>query len=261
MSSNIELAFGGQLATIRLKGEPVHTVDEDFPSRLQAALASIRSRTDVRALLLFGQQKVFSAGADVRILKRLSDQNFARRWLQIQHAAMQELAEFGLPTVAGVIGAAAGGGMNIALAADYIVAARTSRFVQAFRGVGLATDMGSVTLLRRRVGFHKARQLAYTGEPVSGADGVAIGLVDHVCDAKDVESAAAALATRLASSPLAAFAAMKSGFAEAENAPLASALEIERRYQLSVICHQDFDDATTAFLDKRTPVFRDRPTP
>jgi 2-(1,2-epoxy-1,2-dihydrophenyl)acetyl-CoA isomerase len=261
MQPSLGVTTSGPIATITFDGDPFHMVEKSFPAELSAALGTIRTLPQIRALVLRGTGDRFSGGANIAVLQDLEDPNEARSWLSSQHAAIAELAEFGLPIVAAVHGLVPGAAMNIALAADFIVAAHTAVFRQSFIKIGLATDMGSLTLLARRVGHHRARQLSYTARPVDAEEALRIGLADQVVDLDQLVDTAAVLAGELSQLPTAAFAAIKAGYTDTQGSTLVDSLAIEQRLQLPVMATADFAAGTAAFLRGGDPQFADRPTP
>ncbi len=150
-------------------------------------------------------------------------------------------------------GAAAGAGCNLAIACDHVLAVPVARFSQAFIRIGLATDMGSIFLLHRRTGPQAARELMLTGREVSGAEAMALRLADELCGEEDLWERARAVAAERAAMPLAAYAAVKRGLADGLGLPLRESLDLEMDLQLEVMGDPDFEEGTTAFLEKRPP--------
>jgi 2-(1,2-epoxy-1,2-dihydrophenyl)acetyl-CoA isomerase len=250
----VEVRADGEVAWIVLGGERPFTLDEAFPGELLAALEEIES-SDARAVVLAGTTAVFCAGANLKLGPKLREPEFSEHWLETQHEAVARLVECPLPTVAAVHGAAAGAGCNLAIACDHVLAVPTARFSQAFIRIGLATDMGSIFLLPRRAGPQVARELMLTGREVSGAEALSLRLADELCPADDLWERAGQVAAERAAQPLAAYAAVKRGLADGLRLPLRESLDLERDLQLAVMRDPDFEEGTTAFLEKRPPRF------
>ncbi len=159
---------------------------------------------------------MFCAGANLRLGPMLREREFAQNWLHTQHDAIARLAECRLPTVSAVQAAAAGAGCNLAIASDYVVAVPGARFSQAFIRIGLATDMGSLYLLPRRVGFQAAREMMVTGREVAGEEALRMGLADELCADSALLTRAREVAAERARGPLAAYAAVKQGLRAAQ---------------------------------------------
>jgi 2-(1,2-epoxy-1,2-dihydrophenyl)acetyl-CoA isomerase len=237
---------------IELAGERPFTIDEAFPEEFTAAIDAVEQGA-ARALVLAGSTAVFCAGANLKLGPKLREAEFGQAWLESQHDAIARLVECRLPTVAAVHGAAAGAGCNLAIACDHVVAAERAGFSQAFIRIGLATDMGSVYLLPRRVGFQAARELMLSGREVAGGEALRLGLADQLVAGEDVRERAREVAVERAAGPLAAYAAVKEGLARGAALEMRDSLELEAALQLDVMAHPDFAEGSTAFLEKRPP--------
>jgi 2-(1,2-epoxy-1,2-dihydrophenyl)acetyl-CoA isomerase len=250
----ISARLDGEVGWIVLGGERPFTLDESVPGDLVAAIDAVEASA-ARAVVLTGTTKVFCAGANLGLGPKLREADFARWWLASHHEAIARLAEIPLPTVAAVNGAAAGAGSNLAFACDHVVAIPTARFSQAFIRIGLATDMGSLFLLPRRCGVQAARDLMLSGREVEGDEALALHLADELCDPDSLRDRAREVAATRAAGPLAAYAAVKRGLAEGANLGLRPSLDLERDLQLDVLLDPDFAEGSTAFLEKRAPVY------
>jgi 2-(1,2-epoxy-1,2-dihydrophenyl)acetyl-CoA isomerase len=243
----------GEIGWILLGGERAFTLDQAFPAAFEGAIDAVEA-AGARAVVLAGTTKVFCAGADLRLAPRLQEPEFAKHWLEIQHGAIRKLVECPLPTVAAVHGAAAGAGCNLALGCDHVVTATRAGFSQAFIRIGLATDMGSLYLLPRRVGHQTAKELMLSGRTVGGAEAVEIGLADEAVETDEVWERSRTIAAARAAGPLAAYAAVKRGLDRGAT-DLCQSLDIEADLQLAVMAHPDFAEGSAAFLEKRPPRF------
>ncbi len=246
------LASGG-IGWIVLHAEKVHVLTESFPGDLEQAVAAVADDDAVRAAVIAGTSRVFCAGADLSLAERLRGPAFGRWWLSAHHDALASLAELHKPLVAAVNGAAAGAGCNLALAADVAIAAESANFSQAFIRIGLATDMGSIGLLPRRVGFQRARELMHSGRTVDSAEALAIGMVDEVVAPERLVAVARERAERLAAGPPLAFAAVKAGMDQGAHLGLRESLDLELELQVGVLASEDFAEGASAFLEKRDP--------
>jgi 2-(1,2-epoxy-1,2-dihydrophenyl)acetyl-CoA isomerase len=256
---SVSAVAAGEIGWIVMHAEKVHVLTESFPGDLEQAVAAVRDDAEVRAVVLAGTSRVFCAGADISLAERLRGPAFGRWWLSAHHDALESLAELPKPVIAAVNGAAAGAGFNLALACDVVVAAEPATFAQAFIRIGLATDMGSLHLLPRRVGFQRARELMYTGRALSAEEALAIGAIDEVVAPEGLATAARARAEALGAGPLQAFAAVKAGMAGSANLGLRDSLRLELELQMDVLASEDFAEGTSAFLEKREPHYTGRP--
>jgi 2-(1,2-epoxy-1,2-dihydrophenyl)acetyl-CoA isomerase len=213
-----------------------------------------------RALLLTGAGRGFSAGQD------LSDPEFptgegADVGAVLEHRynpLIRRLRDLPLPVVAAVHGVAAGAGANVALACDLVVAGRSARFVQAFANLGLIPDAGGSWTLTRRVGEARALGLTLGGEPLSGEEAAAWGLIWKAVADDAVLVEAEALARRLAAGPTRAYALTKRAIRDAAVNDLDAQLGREADLQREAGHGEDFREGVRAFREKREPVFKGR---
>ena len=163
-----------------------------------------------------------------------------------------------MPVVCAVNGVAAGAGCNVALACDFVLAARSARFIQAFIKIGLIPDAGGTWLLPRLAGDARARGMAMLGEPVMAEQAAAWGLIWRVVDDEQLLDEAKSLAGHLAKQPTAAIAKMKRLFNEGAANTLDQQLDLERDVQREAGRGPDFKEGVQAFLEKRAAVFSGR---
>jgi 2-(1,2-epoxy-1,2-dihydrophenyl)acetyl-CoA isomerase len=160
------------------------------------------------------------------------------------------------PTIAKVNGVAAGMGASLALGCDLVLASEDAAFAQIFVKRGLALDTGATWLLPRLVGLHKAKELAFFGDLVSAADAAAIGIVNRVVPAADLDAVTAEWAARLAAQPPIALSLTKMGLNASSALSMADALEHEAVAQNVCFQTRDLGEAMTAFVERRPPVYR-----
>ncbi len=185
----VDVSVDGPVATLTLnRPQARNAIDDAMRSELVAALGGLEADQAVRAVILTGAGKSFCAGGDVSgMQERLSAPadavayNGWRRQRQTHHsiAALHGLSK---PTIAAVNGHAVGLGCDMALACDFIVAARSALFAMSFIKRGLVSDGGGLYFLPRRVGLPKAKELIFTGREVRPDEALAIGLIDRVAD-------------------------------------------------------------------------------
>jgi 2-(1,2-epoxy-1,2-dihydrophenyl)acetyl-CoA isomerase len=239
--------------------DKLNAVDATMHEELAAALEQVR-RDGARALLLTGEGRGFSAGQD------LGDPSFptgegADVGAVLEHRynpLVRQLRDLPMPTIAAVHGVAAGAGANLALACDLVLAGRGARFIQSFAKLGLIPDAGGTWTLTRRLGEARALGLALTGDPLSGADAAAWGLIWKAVDDDAVLAEAETLAARLAAGPTRAFALTKRAIRDAAVNDLDAQLGREADLQREAGHGEDFREGVRAFLDKREPVFKGR---
>jgi 2-(1,2-epoxy-1,2-dihydrophenyl)acetyl-CoA isomerase len=239
--------------------DKLNAFDSAMHEELATALDQVR-RDGARALVLTGEGRGFSAGQD------LADPDFptgegADVGAVLEHRynpLVRHLRELPLPTIAAVHGVAAGAGANVALACDLVLAGRGARFIQSFAKVGLIPDAGGTWTLTRRLGEARALGLALTGEPITGEQAAAWGLIWKAVDDDAVLAEAEALAARLAAGPTRAFALTKRAIRDAAVNDLDAQLGREADLQREAGHGEDFREGVRAFLDKREPMFKGR---
>jgi 2-(1,2-epoxy-1,2-dihydrophenyl)acetyl-CoA isomerase len=232
----------------RLNALSAQTVDE-----LRAAVEET-ARSDARCLLLTGEGRGFSSGADLASSGGLPEDAGAA--LE-QHFNPLIEALFGLdiPVVAAVNGPCAGAGCSLALAADIVIAGRSAYFLQAFINIGLIPDAGATWLLPRLAGRARALEMMMLGERIPAERALEWGMIARVVEDEHLASEAVALATQLAQGPTRALGLIRRLARSAQDVPLTEALAAERAAQREAGRTKDFRNAVVAFLQKRQPRF------
>ncbi len=247
----IETAGAVRVLTLN-RPERLNALTGDLLAALRAAFQAAAAEPAVRAVLLTGAGRGFCAGADLtqslQHAPDLGDQ--VERFYSPLVRAMRALPK---PILVAVNGVAAGAGMNLALAGDIVIAARSANFTQAFVRIGLLPDAGGTYFLPRLVGEGRARALAMLGETIGAEDALTYGLVWKLFDDAALPAAALELATNLAAKPTQSIAAMKQAFAA--QGSLDTQLDLERDLQRKLGATADFAEGVTAFVEKRPAVF------
>lgn len=239
--------------------ERLNALTPDLLDALNLAFEAVASDEMVRAVLLTGAGRGFCAGADL-------NQNLAsggRRDLgesleATYNPLVRKMRALRKPIVSAVNGVAAGAGMNLALAGDVIIAARSANFTQAFIRIGLMPDAGGTYFLPRLVGEGRARAMAMLGETITAAQAEAFGLVWKLYDDEVFAAEALAMASALAARPTQSIAAMKRAFDASGVNGLDAQLDLERDLQRELGYTADFVEGVTAFVEKRPAMFTGR---
>ena len=210
----------------------------------------------VRAIVITGAGRAFSAGGDIGLLRDLRMRNAAKE-LEVLLVAGKDIclaiAAMPKPVIAAVNGPAAGGGMNLALAADMRIASDQARFAESFAQIGLYPDFGGTYFLPRIVGRALASELFYTAEILSAEDALRLGIVNHVYPAAQFEAETQKLAERMASVAPLPFRDAKHALLGNDRKALEAALDEEIRLQLHCFQSEDCLEGLNAFLEKRKP--------
>jgi enoyl-CoA hydratase/carnithine racemase len=229
---------------------------------LMAVPLALKEDDDLRALVITGAGRGFCAGYDLDQVDEITQMG-VREFLKFQELATGGLAAIrGLrvPVIAAVNGAASGGGMSLALAADIRLASPTARFNAAFVKIGLsAGDLGTSWLVPRLIGPGRAAELVYTGRIMDAEEADRVGLVNRVVPADALMDEALAMAGRIASnSPGGVQLSKRALQANLETGSYAAALETENRGQALLTRGEDMPEALQAFKEKRQPHFTGR---
>lgn len=210
---------------------------------------------ETRCIVLTGNAEVFAAGADIRDMAEATPIDLI---LRNTHLLWQAIAECPKPVIAAVNGYALGGGCELAMHADMIVAGEGASFGQPEIRVGIMPGAGGTQRLTRAVGKFKAMKMVLTGQPVSARDADAMGLVTEVVPDAEVEDAALKLAGQIAKMPPLAVQQIKEVMLAGQDAPLSAALMLERKAFQLLFASRDQREGMQAFLEKRKPAYEGR---
>lgn len=224
-------------------------------TELVAALQKLDSDAGVRAIVLAGGERVFAAGAD---LSEIVDAGAIEMMLRETSRLWSAIARLGTPLIAAVRGLAFGGGFELALHADCIVAGENARFGLPEIKVGLMPGAGGTQRLLRLIGRQRTLMLLLTGEPMSAAEALSAGVVNKVVPDAQVDVEATALAARIAAMPPLAVRQIREVVAAGADCPLDAALMLENKALQLLCASEDKREGIRAFFEKRQPVFTGR---
>ncbi|WP_395763569.1 enoyl-CoA hydratase [Stutzerimonas balearica] len=231
-------------------------VNNALSLELQALLARYFSEladdASVRCILLTGGEQVFAAGGDISSMAgvgpiEILQRHTERVWAPIQHCPK--------PVIAAVCGYAYGGGCELAMHADIIIAGQSARFSQPEIRIGIMPGIGGTQRLVRAVGKAKAMQMALTGRPISAEEACIAGLVSEVVADEQVQEHALEQARLIAAMPPLAAEQIKEVILAGMDASLEAGLALERKANALLFASRDQKEGMQAFLDKRRPVF------
>ncbi|MFB7091302.1 enoyl-CoA hydratase/isomerase family protein [Streptomyces sp. NPDC056296] len=246
MTVRLEVATG--VGTIRLDRPPMNALNTTTQDALRTVAHEAGHRDDVRAVVLWGGEKVFAAGADIKEMQAMDYEAMALRARALQDC-FSAVARIPKPVVAAVTGYALGGGCELALCADIRIAAQNAKLGQPEILLGLIPGAGGTQRLARLVGPAKAKDLIFTGRTVHADDALTMGLVDKVVPPDQVHGEAQAWATRLARGPALALRAAKEAVDSGLETDLNTGLDIERSLFAGLFATQDKETGMRSFVD------------
>jgi len=225
------------------------------------ALDAVEGDPSIRTLLITGAGRGFCAGQDLsdRAVTPGDDKLDLGESLEERYNPLiRRLTSLPIPVVCAVNGVAAGAGVNIALAADIVIAAKSAKFIQSFANIGLVPDSGGTWILPRLIGQARALGLALTAEPIMAEAAADWGLIWKAVDDDKLSEEADALVAKFAAAPTKGLAATKAAIRTASSRTLDEALDHERDLQRALGRTEDYREGVDAFMNKRKPVFKGR---
>jgi enoyl-CoA hydratase/carnithine racemase len=252
----VRIERDGPVATIRLDRPPANALSREVSDELIGAAREVGADTSVGAVVIWGGERIFAAGADIKAMVDLGPAEIEPDVAALEEAC-RELEQVPKIVIAAVNGPALGGGCEVALACDLRVAGEDAELGLPEIRLGIIPGAGGTQRLPRLVGLAHARDLVLTGRSVGADEALAMGLVDRVVAAEDAFAVAVEEARRFADGPRLAYAAAKRALAAAD-LPLAEGLRAEREAFVPLFATADQKEGMRAFLEKREPRFRGR---
>ncbi|MFC8277042.1 enoyl-CoA hydratase/isomerase family protein [Streptomyces sp. NPDC057271] len=247
MTVNLEVAEG--VGTIRLDRPPMNALDIAVQDRLRELAQEVTDRDDVRAVILYGGEKVFAAGADIKEMQVMDHAAMVKRSRALQDS-FTAIARIPKPVVAAITGYALGGGCELTLCADYRIAADNAKLGQPEILLGLIPGAGGTQRLSRLIGPSKAKDLIFTGRMVKADEALSLGLVDRVVPAAEVYEQAHAWAAKLAQGPAIALRAAKEAIDQGLEADIDTGLAIERTWFAGLFATEDRERGMRSFVEE-----------
>jgi enoyl-CoA hydratase/carnithine racemase len=256
MEDLVESSRDGHVALLRLNRPEVrNALSPEMMERLVEELERLDPDPDVRCIVIAGSEQVFAAGADI---KALSERTFADALRHPAASFWRRVAAVKTPLIAAVSGFALGGGCELALACDMIVASETARFGQPEITLGIIPGGGGTQRLARVIGKQLAMEYVLTGRQLDAEMALEMGLVNRVAKKKVWLEEAMALAQTVAERPPIAVRLAKQAVLAAEESGLAAGMENERRLYELAMATEDRVEGMQAFLEKRRPEYKGR---
>jgi enoyl-CoA hydratase/carnithine racemase len=236
------------VGTIRLDRPKMNAIDEQLHWEVRAAAQEATKRDDVRAVVLYGGERVFAAGADIKAMSQLTGSSMVA-WGRELTNSFTEVARIPKPVIAAVTGYALGGGYELALCADFRVLGRSAKIGQPEILLGVIPGAGGTQRLARLVGPARAKDLVFTGRHVGAEEALAMGLADAVVPDEEVHTSAVAMARKFAAGPPLALAAAKRAVDEGLDLSLAEGLALESRLFAELFDTEDQKTGMRSFLE------------
>ena len=237
------------VGTIRLDRPPMNALNSEVASELRAAALEATRRSDVRAVILYGGEKIFAAGADIKEMAAM-DYAAILSWVGDLNSTFEVVARIPKPVVAAVTGYALGGGLELALCADFRVFADNAKVGQPEILLGVIPGAGGTQRLPRLIGPSRAKDLIFSGRQVRAAEAEAIGLADKVVPADEVYAEARRLAGRYVNGPAMALAAAKQAIDDGAEMGLSEALRLEAGLFAGLFGTEDRRIGMESFLER-----------
>ena len=254
MSALVETSVDGQVALCRLnRPEARNALSPELMEELAAEVERFDADPEIRCLVIAGSDEVFAAGADIGALR---ERTFEESLRHPARAFWGRLAACRTPMIAAVSGFALGGGCELALLCDLIVASETAEFGQPEITLGIIPGGGGTQRLARVIGKQRAMELVLTGRRIDAGEAARLGIVNEVAAAGEWLDRALELAQRIARRPPIAARLAKQAVLAADETTLSAGLEHERRLYELAMATEDRIEGMDAFLEKRKPQFK-----
>ncbi|HTZ42958.1 MAG TPA: enoyl-CoA hydratase-related protein [Jatrophihabitans sp.] len=248
MTQFVKLDVQDGVATVTIDRAPVNALNSEVQDELREVAAECARRSDVRAVILWGGEKVFVAGADVKEFHQMSAQDMQRRAAALT-GALDAIAQLPQPVIAAVTGYALGGGCELALTADFRISADNAKWGQPEILLGIIPGAGGTQRLPRLIGPAKAKDLIFTGRFVGAEEAHEMGLVDVVVPAEQVYETARAMAAKFARGPALALRGAKAAVDQGLQLDLASGLKLESHIFASLFATEDKQRGMASFIE------------
>ncbi|MEX5634673.1 enoyl-CoA hydratase/isomerase family protein [Parafrankia sp. FMc2] len=245
----VRLEVSDGVGTIRLDRPPMNALNAELTVELRAAALEATSRTDIRAVVIYGGEKVFAAGADIKEMAGLDIAGIAA-WVRDLTSTFELIARIPKPVVAAVTGFALGGGLELALCADFRVLAENAKVGLPEITLGVIPGAGGTQRLPRLVGPSRAKELVFSGRQVRAPEAEAIGLADRVVPAGEVYAAALSLAGTFVNGPAVALAAAKQAIDDGSELAISEALRLESALFTGLFGTEDRRRGMESFVER-----------
>ncbi len=236
------------IGTIRLARPPMNALNRQLQEEIRSCALEAGARKDIRAVIVYGGEKVFAAGADIKEMGSASYADMAVRAHELS-SSFSAVAAIPKPTIAAITGYALGGGYELALCCDFRIAGDNAKVGQPEIQLGIIPGAGGTQRLARLVGPAKAKDIVYTGRFVGAEEALAIGMVDVVVAPDDVYSTAVQMAEKFARGPAAALRSAKAAIDGGLDGDLATGLKLESTLFAALFATEDQKIGMKSFVE------------
>ncbi len=255
----LKFEISDSIATITLdRPNDANALDATMANELLEVSVLCATRSDIRAIIITGEGKLFCGGGDLNEFKAVGDQKEAHllRMATILHAALIRFANIDAPVIMAVNGTAGGGGFSMVLSGDYVLASQKAKFVSAYTASGLTPDGSSTYFLAKHVGLLRAKELMLTNRVLSAQEACDWGIVNRVVEPENLMDEARALATTFAAGPTKSYGGVKRMLQTAYSGTMETQLEKETQFIASMMTTYDGPHGLESFLNKEKPKFK-----
>ncbi len=250
----IEIERKEDVTIIKLDNPPVNAICTELLDELDEKLNEVEN-DESRVAIVTGKGKAFVGGADIKEMKDM-DPGEAREFSQKGQSILNRIENLSKPVIAAVNGFALGGGTEVAMSCDFIIASEKAKFGQPEVGLGLIPGFGGTQRLSRLIGMGPAKELIFTGKNIDAEEAKRLGLANHVVEADELMDFSLEIAQEISSNAPLALQYAKSSMNEGYEVPLDEGLKIESEQFERCFKTEDQKEGCEAFIEKREPEFK-----